>query len=97
MSATSANVQKFIQIGSGVSVLRMHDFAPLGTKWLRYLFIWERLQQNTTHDAVPRKEVTFWGFYPHFPKNRHFWASFRRDFNIGRLESKRPLIVVVAQ
>jgi len=42
---------------------------------------------------------------PHFPKNRHFWAPFRRHrifspengFNIERLESKRPLIVVVAQ
>jgi len=55
----------------------------------------------------------FWGsrnqnlrFRPPFsPKNRHFWAPFRRDrifspengFNIGPLESKRPLIVVVAQ
>jgi len=43
---------------------------------------------------------------PFFSKNRHFWAPFRREigifspengFNIGRLESKRPLIVVVAQ
>jgi len=25
-------VQNFIQIGLGVSVLRMRDFAPLGTK-----------------------------------------------------------------
>jgi len=25
-------MQNFIQIGSGVSVLRMRDFAPLGTK-----------------------------------------------------------------
>jgi len=41
-----------------------------------------------------------------FPKNRHFGTPFRRDleffspengFNIGRLESQRPLIVVVAQ
>ena len=26
------DMQNFIQIGLGVSVLRMHDFAPLGTK-----------------------------------------------------------------
>ena len=69
------------------------------------------LTQNTSNDAVPRKEVPFGGretkikgLDPHFPQNRHFWAPFRRDFeffspengfNIGRLESKRPLIVVV--
>jgi len=28
----SANAQNFIQIGLGVSVLRMRDFAPIGTK-----------------------------------------------------------------
>jgi len=28
----STTVQNFIQIGLGVSVLRMRDFAPLGTK-----------------------------------------------------------------
>ena len=29
-------MQNFIQIGLGVSVLRMRDFAPLGRKWLGY-------------------------------------------------------------
>jgi len=46
------------------------------------------------------------GLDPHFPQNRHFRAPFRWDFeffslengfNIGRLESKRHLIVVGAQ
>ena len=70
------------------------------------------LTQNTSNDAVPRKEVPFGGrktkiqgFDPHFPKNRHFGPHFdgteffspENGFTIGRLESKRPLIVVVAQ
>ena len=46
-------VQNFIQIGSGASVLRMRDFAPLGTKWLSYFFgPWERLQL--------RRALRFW-------------------------------------
>jgi len=32
-SGISTTVQNFIQIGLGVSVLRMRDFAPLGKKW----------------------------------------------------------------
>jgi len=44
-SVISTTMQNFIQIGSGVSVLRMRDFAPLGTKWLGYFGgYWERLQ-----------------------------------------------------
>ena len=31
-SAISTTMQNFIQIGSGLSVLRMRDFAPLGKK-----------------------------------------------------------------
>ena len=57
MSGISTTMQNFIQIGLGVSVLRMRDFAPLGTKWLGYFFgSWERLQrapiltQNTSND-----------------------------------------------
>jgi len=38
MSVISTTTQNFIQIGLGVSVLRMRDFAPLGTKWLCYFF-----------------------------------------------------------
>jgi len=38
-----------------------------------------------SNDVVPRKEVPFWG------------RETKNGFNIGRLESKRPLIVVVAQ
>jgi len=34
-------MQNFIQISSGVSVLRMRDFAPLGTKWLGYFLVLE--------------------------------------------------------
>ena len=38
----------FIQIGLGVSVLRMRDFAPL--KWLGYFFgFWEKLQPRRVH------------------------------------------------
>jgi len=33
-------MQNFIQIGLGVSVLCMRDFAPIGTKWLGYFFFW---------------------------------------------------------
>ena len=36
-SRMPTNVQNFIQIGSGVSFLRMRDFAPLGAKLLGYL------------------------------------------------------------
>ena len=64
----------FIQIGLGVTVLRMRDFAPLGTRRLGYLF-WGGgflrkataetrapiLTQSTSNDAVPRKEVPFGG------------------------------------
>jgi len=34
----STAMQNFIQIGSGVSVLRMRDFAPLGL-WLGYFLL----------------------------------------------------------
>jgi len=71
MSVMSTKVQNFIQIGLGVSVLRMRDFAPLGTKWLSYFFEFFRkataetrtpiLTQNTSNDAVPRKKVPFGG------------------------------------
>ena len=61
-------MQNFIQIGLGVSVLRMRDFAPLGRKWLGYFFGGflrkataetraPILTQNTSNDVVPRKEV----------------------------------------
>jgi len=43
----STIMQNFIQIGLGVSVLRMRDFAPLGTKWLSYFWVQER--QRATH------------------------------------------------
>ena len=65
----STTVQNIIQIGLGVSVLRMRDFAPL--KWLGYFFWFLRkataetrapiLMQNTSNDAVPRKKVPFGG------------------------------------
>jgi len=49
-SAISTITQNFMQIGLGVSVLRMRDFAPLGTKWLGYFFgSWERLQPRRAH------------------------------------------------
>jgi len=70
------------------------------------------LTQNTSNDAVPRKEVPFGGrknkisgFDPYFPPKPPFLGpistglrifSSENGFNIGRLESKRPLIVVEA-
>jgi len=65
-------MQNFIQIGLGVSVLRMRDFAPLGTKSRLFFFGGGLkkatavtrapiLTQNTSNDAVPRKEVPFGG------------------------------------
>ena len=95
------DVQNFIQIGLGVSVLRMRDFAPLVT---RLLFLGGGLRkaaaetrapiltQNTSNDAVLRKEVPFGGsrnqnlrFRPLFsPPKPPFWAPFRRDLEFFR-------------
>ena len=62
-------MQNFIQIGLGVSVLRTRDFAPLVTRLLFWGFLRKAtaetrapiLTQNTSNDAVPRKEVHFGG------------------------------------
>ena len=56
-------MQNFIQIGLGVSVLRMRDFAPPKVTRLGYIFLVLApiLTQNTSNDAVPRKEVPFGG------------------------------------
>ena len=43
-------MQNFIQIGLGVSVLRMRDFAPLGKKVTRLLF-WGVLEKGYSRDA----------------------------------------------
>ena len=75
MSGTSTTMQNFIQIDLGVSVLRMRDFAPLGTKWLGCFFFGGEgylrkataetrariLTHNTSNDVAPRKEVPFAG------------------------------------
>jgi len=56
-------MQNFIEIGLGVSVLRMRDFAPLGG-FLRKATAETRapiLTQHTSNDVVPRKEVPFGG------------------------------------
>jgi len=58
---TSTIAYNFIQIGLGVSVLRVRDFAPLGTKWLGYFFAflkrlpprranrcWHKIRRQTT-------------------------------------------------
>jgi len=120
-SAISTNMPNFIQIGLGVSVLRMRNFAPLGTKWLGYFFgvLEKGYSLEALTDFVEKyvkgrgsaQGSTFWGsrnqnlrFWPPFsPQNRHFGPHFdgtivspKNGFNIGRLESKQPLIVVVA-
>ena len=59
----------FIQIGSGVSVLRMREFRASRHKVTRLLFLRKDtaetgapiLTQNTSNEAVPRKEVPFGG------------------------------------
>ena len=46
---------------------------------------------NTSNDAVSRKDVMKTKFYistPFSPKNRKFWATFRRD--LENFASKRP-------
>jgi len=60
-------MQNFIQIGFGISVLRMRDFAPPKVTRLFFWFLRKAtaetrapiLAQNTSDDAVPRKEVPF--------------------------------------
>ena len=63
-------MQNFIQIGLGVSVLRMRDFAPQSDSaiffggFLREATAKTRapiLTQNTSNDVVPHKEVPYGG------------------------------------
>ena len=69
MSGISTTTQNFIKIGLGVLVLRMRDFAPLGTVIRLFWFLRKAtaetrapiMTQNTSNDAVPRKEVPFGG------------------------------------
>ena len=92
-SGISTTVQNFIQIGLGVSVLRMRDFAPLGTKWLGYYLgggPWERLQRRRVHRFWRKMRQTTWfrarkclRLRPPFsPKTAifgpHFWHFFGR-------------------
>jgi len=94
-SGISTTMQNFIQIGLGVSVLRMRDFAPLVTRPLFWV-----LEKGYSRDACTDFDAkyikrrgsvqgsAFWGVAKPkskvstfiFPKNRHFWAPFRRDF-----------------
>ena len=67
-SGISTTTQNFIQIGLGVSVLRMRDFAPQSDGYflgfLRKATADTRAPistQNTSNDVVPRKEVPFGG------------------------------------
>jgi len=92
------NMQNFIQIGLGVSVLCMHHFAPLSDSAIFYFFWFLRkataetpapiLTQNTSNDAVPHKEVPFGAPKPKFKvsttfsQKPPFLAPFRRDSEI---------------
>jgi len=51
MTGISTTTQNFIQIGLGVSVLSMRDFAPLGTKWRGYFFLGGVLEKGYSQDA----------------------------------------------
>ena len=50
-SGISTIMQNFIQIGLGVSVLRILDFAPVGTKWLGYFFWGGVVEKGYSQDA----------------------------------------------
>jgi len=103
-----------------VSVLRMRDFAPIGTKWLGYFLggflrkataethrFWRKIRQTTQFRAFWGSRNQYLRFGPPFPPppKTAIFGPFRPDriflpengFNIGRLECKRPLIVVGAQ
>ena len=107
-----------IEIGLGVSVLRMRDFAPLG---YFFGFLMRKATAETRAPIFDEKYVkrrgsaqgsAFWGsrnqylrFGFHFPPKPPFLGTIstglrffspENGFNIGRLESKRPLIVVGA-
>jgi len=113
-------MQNFIQIGLGVSVLRMRDFAPPSDS-ATFLGFLRKATAETRAPIFDAKYVkrrgsaqgsAFWGlrnqnlrFRPPFPPKTaifvpHFDGTVfspENGFYIGRLESKRPLIVVVAQ
>ena len=62
----STTMQNFIQIGLGVSVLRMRDFAPQSDSAIFYGVLEKGYSQDariesTSNDVVPRKEVPFGG------------------------------------
>ena len=95
-------MQNFIQIGSGVSVLCMRDFAPLVTRLLFWGFLRKAtaemrapiLTQNTSNDVVPRKEVPVWGretkiegFDPHIPPKPPFLGPIFTGLRIFSLEN----------
>ena len=100
MSEISTSVQNFIQVGLGVSVLRMRDFAPLVTQLLFWGGVLEKGYSRDAYTDFDAKYVkrrgsaqgsAFWGsrnqnlrFRPHLPQNRHFWAPFRRDLEFFR-------------
>ena len=122
-SGIYTTMQNFIQIGLGVSVLRMRDFAPLVTRLL--FFGGGVLEKGYSRDActdfdakyVKRRGSAQGSAFrgsqnqnlrfrppfspktailgPHFDGTNFFLPE--NGFNIGRLESKRSLIVVVAQ
>ena len=113
-------MQNFIQIGLGVSVLRMRDFAPQSDTAI-FLGVLEKGYSQDARTEFDAKYVkrrgsaqgsAFWGSRnqnlrfrrPFSPTTAIFGPHFdgtifspENGFNIGRLESKRPLIVVVAQ
>jgi len=57
LSLISTIMQNFIQIGLGVSVLRMRDFAPLGTNWLDYFLVLEKRYSRDARTDFDAKYV----------------------------------------
>jgi len=69
MSAISITVQNFVQIGLGVSVLRMRDFAPL--KCLGYFLVLEKGYSRDARTDFDAKYVKRRGF----AQGSAFWGS----------------------
>jgi len=83
-------MQNFIQIALGVSVLRMRDFAPLGTKWLGYFWggggSWERVQPRHARTGFDAKYVKRRGS----AQGSAFWGSRNQNLRLWLPFSPKP-------
>ena len=88
MSGISTTTQNVIQIGLGVSVLRMRDFAPLVTRLLFFFFGWV-IEKGYSRDACT-------DFDAKYVKRRgsaqgsDFWGSRNRNIRLRSPFSPKP-------